>query len=461
MSLVTSHIVPGSREEVWNWHTRPGAVDRLTPPFFPFTPIQATTDLAQGTTIFSLPAGLRWEARHDLSGYVKGFRFTDVCVTAPIRALANWRHSHEFCEVDVDGAPATRITDEVRTRLPKASLAPMFAYRQQQLIHDIQKMAEFAEISNKPLRFAVTGSRGLVGRALVAQLTTLSHSVVRLVREKPEKVNSDPNAILSERFWDSAHPDPQLLADVDVLVHLAGEPIFGRFNDAHKKALRDSRVGPTARLASLVADSARCHVMVSASAIGFYGFDRGDEILTEESSSGSGFLAELTRDWEEDCAPAISAGKRVVVVRTGVVLSTRGGILPVLRTVFSTGLGGRFDDGGAWFSWVSLDDLTDTLIRASLDSRLTGPVNAVSPTPVTNAEMVQALSAQLRRPARFPIPALGPKVLLGAQGAEELVLASQKAMPGRLLELGHKFRYPTIEQALAHELGGERLFDAT
>ncbi|MDO5097788.1 MAG: TIGR01777 family oxidoreductase [Corynebacterium sp.] len=459
MSLVTSHIVPGSREDVWNWHSRPGAVARLTPPFFPFTPIQETTDLARGTTVFSLPAGLRWEARHDLSGYVKGFRFTDVCVTAPIRALANWRHSHAFCEVEVDGVAATRITDEVRTRLPKASLAPMFAYRQQQLIHDIKKMSEFAELTEKPLRFAVTGSRGLVGRALVAQLTTLGHSVVRLVREQPGDGGS-PDAVVSERFWDPENPDAGLVADVDVLIHLAGEPIFGRFNDAHKKALRESRVGPTSRLAALVAASDKCQVMVSASAIGFYGFDRGDEVLTEDSGLGSGFLAELTRDWEADCAPAVSAGKRVVMVRTGVVLSARGGILPVLRTVFSTGLGGKFDDGAAWFSWVSLDDLTDTLIRSAVDSRLVGPVNAVSPTPVTNAEMVRALGAQLRRPARFPIPAIGPKVLLGAQGAEELVLASQKVMPERLLRLGHEFRYSTIEQALAHELGGEKLFDA-
>ena len=146
MSLNTSHIVPARREEVWAWHSRPGAVARLNPPFYPFTPITQTTDLAKGTTVFALPAGLKWEARHDLSGYVKGFRFTDVCVSAPIRALATWRHSHSFMSIEVNGVPATKVTDEVHTRLPQSSLAPMFAYRQQQLIHDMSAMQRFRRL---------------------------------------------------------------------------------------------------------------------------------------------------------------------------------------------------------------------------------------------------------------------------------------------------------------------------
>ncbi|MDO4631607.1 MAG: TIGR01777 family oxidoreductase [Corynebacterium sp.] len=451
MSLNTSHVVPAPREDVWAWHSRPGAVARLTPPFFPFTPMKQTTDLARGTTVLALPAGLKWEAQHDLSGYVKGFRFTDVCTTAPIKALASWRHSHSFMSIEVDGEPATKVTDEVYTRLPESSIAPMFAYRQQQLIHDMAAMYRFQRLSSAPpLTVAITGSRGLVGRALMAQLTTLGHKVIQLVRTAPKK---------RQRQWDPQDPAPTLLDGVDVLVHLAGEPIMGRFTDAHKKALWDSRIEPTAKLAALVGRSPRCTTMISASAIGFYGFNRGDEELTEESSQGEGFLAELSQEWEASCLPA-SARSRVVNVRTGVLISGRGGMLPVLRTLFSTGLGGHFDGGTAWFSWIALDDLTDIIITAILDSSLSGPVNAVAPNPIQNSTMAQILGKQLRRPARFPIPNLGPKILLGTQGAEEFALADQQVQPAVLLDRGHTFRYPLYESALAHELGNEKLFDA-
>ena len=451
MSLNTSHIVPARREEVWAWHSRPGAVARLNPPFYPFTPITQTTDLAKGTTVFALPAGLKWEARHDLSGYVKGFRFTDVCVSAPIRALATWRHSHSFMSIEVNGVPATKVTDEVHTRLPQSSLAPMFAYRQQQLIHDMAAMQRFQQFSDRPLTVAITGSRGLVGRALTAQLTTLGHKVIQLVRTTPKK---------RQRRWDPQSPAADLLAGVDVLVHLAGEPIMGRFTDAHKQALWDSRVGPTAKLAELVAKSPQCDTMISASAIGVYSFNRGDEILTESSEAGEGFLAELSQAWEADCEAAVSAGKRVVNLRTGVVMSGRGGMLPLLRTLFSTGLGGQFHDGTAWFSWIALDDLTDIIITAAVNSSLSGPINAVSPNPIHNSEMVRTLGKQLHRPARFPIPNLGPRILLGSQGAEEFVLADQRVLPAALLKRGHVFRYRRFATAVAHELGYERLFDA-
>ncbi|MDO4760351.1 MAG: TIGR01777 family oxidoreductase [Corynebacterium sp.] len=452
MSLTTSHVVPASRSEVWQWHTRPGAVARLSPPFFPFTPIQQADSLSTGTTVFALPAGLRWVARHDLSGYVKGFKFTDVCVTAPIKALANWRHVHNFLDASsADSGPATTVTDEVFTRLPKATLAPMFAYRQQQLIEDMRAKARFEAISSRRLTVAITGSRGLVGRALSAQLTTLGHEVVPLVRSNPKP---------GQRLWDPARPDVNLLDGIDVLVHLAGEPIFGRFTEAHKKALWDSRVGPTEALAKLVAVSKSCHTFVSASTVGIYGHDRGEVALSEDSELGQGFLADLARNWESATVPAQVEGKRVVNLRTGIIISGRGGILPVLRTLFSTGLGGHFDDGQQWFSWVALDDVTDVIITACLDSSLSGPVNVTAPNPVINKELARTMGQQLRRPARFPIPSIGPKVLLGAQGAAEFALADQRVLPTALLSRGHVFRYEDLSAALAHELGNEKLFDA-
>ncbi len=452
MVFITSHVVPVDQETVWQWHTKQGAVARLTPPFYPLTPLRQATDLATGSTVYSLPAGLRWEARHDLSGYVRGHQFTDVCVNAPMRILANWRHTHTFTTVNLDGQLGTRITDEVRTRVPKASLAPLFAYRQHQLTEDLAARERFHHFATTPLRIGVTGSRGLVGRALTAQLQTLGHQVVQLVRD-----NLKPG----QRLWQPYNPDPELLTGLDLVVHLAGEPFFGRFNDSHKKALRETRIEPTQKLAQLVADSPTCHTMISSSTIGFYGVHRNHEALDESAEKGEGFLADLAVDWEQSCQPAIEAGKRVVILRSGVILSGRGGILPVLRNLFSTGLGGRFADAEAWFSWIAIDDLTDIIITAAVDSMAHGVFNAVAPQAVTNQEIAKILGKQLRRPARFPFPALGTKMLFGSQGTEDIVLADQKITPRALLSRQHHFRYPEISAALSHELGTESLFDAS
>lgn len=217
---------------------------------------------------------------------------------------------------------------------------------------------------------------------------------------------------------------------------------------------------PTRKLAQLVADSPSCTTLVNASAIGFYGHDRGDEQLPESANRGEGFLADVVDEWEQATQPATEGGKRVALIRTGVALSGRGGMLPLLKTLFSTGLGGQFGDGSNWFSWIALDDLTDIYYRAIIDTQLSGPINAVSPTPVNNQEMTKALATELHRPAFIQIPSLGPKILLGSQGAEELALANQQVLPSVLQELGHEFRYTTIAAAIAHELGGEELADA-
>ncbi|QGU04696.1 TIGR01777 family oxidoreductase [Corynebacterium comes] len=449
MSLTTSHVVPAPREQVWDWHTRRGALTRLTPPFLPFTPLRQAERLSDGTTVFGLPAGLKWVSRHDLSNYRPGHRFTDVCTNAPIKLLANWRHVHEFA----DHPDGTLITDTVNTRLPAAAMASFFAYRQQQLINDISFLGRVSHLQPaEPLTVAVTGSRGLVGRALTAQLTTAGHRVIQLVRKNPKE---------DQRLWEPYYPAEDLLKGVDVLVHLAGEPIFGRFNDSHKRAVRDSRIIPTQRLARLVADTDSVTTMIAASAVGIYGADRGDEALTESTERGEGFLADVVSEWEATTAPAREAGKRVLNVRFGAVLSGRGGMLPVLKALFSTGLGGNFGDGNFWFPWIALDDATDILIRGVLDPDWSGPVNAVSPTETLNRDFTAALSRQLRRPAIIPIPTIGPALILGREGAQELALANQRVVPQMLVDADHTFRYPTLDRALAHELGGEELFDKT
>lgn len=192
---------------------------------------------------------------------------------------------------------------------------------------------------------------------------------------------------------------------------------------------------------------------MSASAVGFYGYERGDSLLTEDASRGDGFLADVVADWEAATAPAADAGIRVVNVRTGVVQSANGGTLRLMRPLFAAGLGGRLGSGKQWLAWIGLDDLLDVYHRALYDTELSGPVNAVAPDPVRNNEYTAALGRVLHRPTLLPVPSFGPKLLLGAQGARELAEADQRVVPAKLEARGHRFRRPTVDAALAHELG--------
>ena len=445
MSFTASHVLPFDREFVWDWHTRKGAAARLIPPFFPMHPVKEAERLSDGTTTYSLPAGLRWVSRHDLSAYRRGHRFSEVCVSSPIRSIADWRHTHSFA--DVEGG--TLITDDIHTRAPSGPLKSFLAYRQHQLLGDLSFLSRIAALVDAPpLTVGVTGSRSLIGRAVTAQLRTAGHTVVQIVREKMRP---------GRRLWEPFHPAQDLLDGIDVVVHLAGEPMLGRFNDDHKKAIRDSRIVPTRKLAELAASSPQCTAFICASAIGLYGPHTGEAAVTETSEPGEGFLAEVTPEWEAAGAPAVEAGKRVVTIRTGVVLSGRGGVLPIKRVLFSTGLGGNVGGGSQWVSWISLDDLSDIYVRAVVDPTLSGPINAVAPNPVQNRDITKALSKQLNRPALMPIPSLGPKLLRGKEGAAEISLADQRVSPAVLSSKEHVFRFPTVEEALAHELGGDEL----
>ena len=270
--------------------------------------------------------------------------------------------------------------------------------------------------------------------------------MIRLVRHAATK--SD------ERHWNPYHPDPNLLAGVDAVIHLAGSSIAGRFTDGHRRAIRESRITPTRRLAELVARTpGGPRVLICASAIGVYGYDRGDEVLCEDSDRGEGFLAGVVADWEDATTPAQQAGARVALVRTGIVQSPRGGTLRLLRPLFAAGLGGRVGDGQQWLSWIGIDDLVDIYHRAVWDTNMSGPVNAVAPQPVRNVDYTRTLAHVLHRPAVLPVPPLAPRVLLGDQGARELACASQRVSPARLQAGGHRFRHPDLEQALRHLLG--------
>jgi uncharacterized protein len=451
MGLVYSSVVDAPRDEVFAWHGRPGAISRLTPPWQPVRVIAEADSLECGRAELALPGGLRWVADHQADSYDPPRRFVDSIgsgglASLPVHLAVRWRHAHEFEELADE---RTRVTDRVATRVPGSALRAMFAYRHRQLADDLAAHRQAAALGLAPATVAITGSSGLVGSALTAFLSTGGHRVVRLVRH--------PATNPTERQWAPEDPDPGTLAGVDAVIHLAGASIAGRFTDAHRRAIRDSRIGPTRRLAELLARTAdRPAALICASAIGYYGYDRGNEILTEDSDRGDGFLAGVVDDWEHASSPATEAGVRVVQVRTGIVQSPRGGTLRLLRPLFSAGLGGRVGDGRQWLSWIGIEDLVDIYHRGLWDTALSGPVNAVAPTPVRNADYTHTLAHVLHRPAVLPVPLVGPRVLLGGQGARELACASQRVSPARLQLVGHRFRHPQLEQALRHLLGRTR-----
>jgi uncharacterized protein (TIGR01777 family) len=450
MGIKYASTVDHPLDEVWAWHTRPGAMHRLVPPWQPMHIVKETESLANGQAILGLPGGLRWIARHDPAGYDPPHQFVDVLsssggldgvMTLPPRMIGWWRHTHRF---DDAGDGRTRMLDHVDTTVPGVALRSTFAYRHRQVAEDLAAHRDAAQAGAGPLVVAITGATGFVGTALSALLSTGGHQVIRLVRREPGD---------GERRWEPNNPAADLLDGVDVVVHLAGESIGGRFTAAHRRAIRDSRIEPTRKLAAVAGATPGLRAFVSASAIGYYGAERGDEILDEDSSRGTGFLADVVTDWEEATAPAADGGRRVVLVRTGIVQGAAGGTLKLLRPLFAAGLGGRLGSGKQWLSWIGIDDLLDIYYRAAYDGRLSGPVNAVAPTPVRNMEYTEALAKTLHRPAILPVPSFGPRLLLGRQGATELAEASQRVRPAKLIALDHRFRQSTVTDVLAHQLG--------
>ena len=278
------------------------------------------------------------------------------------------------------------------------------------------------------MKILVSGSHGLVGKALINSLTPDGHEIVRLVRNRPLEAAS--------------------LEGIDAVVHLAGESIAsGRWSDEKKRAIRESRTKGTALLSRTLAQLSRPPaVFVSASAIGYYG-SRGDELLTENSAPGNDFLANVCIEWENATKPAIEKGIRTVHARFGIILDAKEGALAKMLTPFRMGVGGRIGNGKQWMSWIAIDDVVSGLRFVISDQTTSGPVNFVAPNPVTNAEFTKTLGRVLSKPTLFPMPEFGVRLAFGEMG-EALLLSSQKVKPGVLKE----FHWPTPEAALRHLL---------
>lgn len=297
------------------------------------------------------------------------------------------------------------------------------------------------------MRIVVSGSAGLIGSALVKSLTTHGHAVTRLVRDKRE---AGGDAVL----WDPASGtvDKGGLEGHDAVVHLAGRNIASeRWTPAVKAGLRESRVGGTKLLSTALGElDSPPKVLAVASAIGYYG-NRGEAVIREDGSPGSGFLANLCREWEAAATPARQKGIRVVNLRIGVVLSPDGGALAKMLVPFQLGLGGPIGSGAQYMSWIVLDDVAVAIELLLSQDDIEGPVNLVAPHAVTNMQFTKALGKVLARPTIFPVPAFGARLAFGEM-ADELLLASTRVEPAKLLAAGYQFHYPEIEGALRHVL---------
>jgi uncharacterized protein (TIGR01777 family) len=294
-------------------------------------------------------------------------------------------------------------------------------------------------------RVLISGASGLIGSALVGSFAAQGVRVVQLVRGRASKSASSSSRV----SWDPlATLAVGVASGFDAVIHLSGESVVGRWTEEKKSAIFESRVVVTRNLATALAKSeVKPGVFVSASAVGFYG-NRGDEILREESPGGQGFLPEVCREWEDASKIAAAAGIRTVNLRTGLVLSGKGGALAKILTPFKLGLGGRIGSGKQWWSWIHVDDMVGGIHHVLGAEWLSGPVNMVAPNPLRNAEFAKVLASVLGRPAIFPVPEFGLRLVFGKMAADEMFLASQRVAPEKLSGSGYAFRFPDLRSAL-------------
>ncbi|WP_224372939.1 TIGR01777 family oxidoreductase [Hyalangium versicolor] len=447
--------MPVAASELFAWHAREGAFERLAPPWESVEVLERSGDgIREGARLVLRtrigPVAPRWEARH--TKYIEGSLFQDEQVSGP---FARWVHTHRFWP---EPPSSSVLEDEVVYTPPmgvagrafgggiiRRKLERMFAYRHAVTREDLRRHAAFS--GQGPLTVAVTGSTGLIGGALVPFLTTGGHRVRRLVRGRP-------NAERGDVAWNPAKGelDVAALEGVDAVVHLAGENVAQRWTPQAKESILRSRTEGTRVLCEGLARlQKKPKVLVCLTGTGFYG-NRGDELLTEVSAPGEGFLASVCLEWEAATAAAEEAGIRVVHLRTGVVLDARGGALAKMVPPFLMGGGGPVGGGQQWMSWIALEDVVGLTHFALFTPELRGPVNGVSPQAVRQGDFARTLGRVLSRPAVFPLPAAAVRALFGEMGKETL-LTGAHVSPELAERHGYPFMLPELESALRFTLG--------
>jgi len=445
-----------SDEALFQWHARPGAFQRLTPPWLPIT-LERFEGIQDGQrAVIRLgygPASIRWIAEH--FDYVEGEQFCDRQVRGPFEA---WTHVHRM---EPDGPDASTLIDAIDYELPLGGLGTLFGsgiardeldrqftYRHRITQQDLDLHQRYNP-EERSLTIAVSGASGLIGRQLTAFLTTGGHTVKRLTRSRP--VADD--AI----YWNPREEaiEAKKLEGVDAVIHLAGENVFAlRWTEAKKDSIMHSRRVGTRLLADALAGlDDPPDVFLSASAVGYYG-DHGTEPITEDTAPApdAGFLSAVCEAWEAATQPAADAGIRTVQLRTGIVLTPTGGALQLMLPAFRLGLGGRIGAPDQYFPWIALDDVIGGYVHTLFTDSVDGPVNLTAPEPATMDAYAKTLAGVLSRPALLNVPGGAVRTALG-EVADEMLLQSARVRPSTLEGTGYAFRYPTLEGALRHLLG--------
>lgn len=447
-----SHLPAGARR-VFAWHENPGAFERLSPPWQRVR-LLAHEGIGDGRRavlrLYVGPFYRTWIAEH--VDCLPGRQFGDFQVRGP---FGSWTHVHRMVD---DGPDACFLEDDIRYALPvdrlswpvfgelaRRSLERLFRYRHRVTERDLDVLRR---LGSRKLRIAVSGSAGAIGRRVCAFLSAGGHEVIRLVRTEDRRREDGV-------LWDptTGRFEAERLSDLDAVIHLAGEPIVRfRWSLDDMQAFRSSRVGGTHLLAEGLASLAKPpRVLISASGVGYYG-DRGPEVVRESDPAGSGTLSRLVTDWEAATAPAAAAGIRVVSARLGAVLTPEAGILGRLLPWFRAGLGAAPSRIDPFVSWIGPEDVIGALCHILGDENLSGPVNLVSPEPVTLDTFTGTLARLLRRPRALRIPEALLRAALGAVW-HEMVSPSIRAEPAELRSSGYSFFQPRLEEALGHVLG--------
>ncbi len=451
--FVASSCYPCTAQELYEWHSRDGALERLIPHWERTTVIAKEGGIEEGgKVVMKMHAGLfpfTWHAHHIEN--VPGVMFRDIQQRGPFKY---WSHSHHFTDTDAGAV----LEDRIDYQLPAHKYLPgfvqrnmdktlrrIFAHRQEKLREDLLL---HNRCSRKSMSLLVTGASGILGKALIPLLTTGGHTVWKLVRRK-----ADP--FKNEIYWDPAQGeiDKESLPQLDGVIHLAGEYIgLGRWTEEKKRKIIESRMDGTHLLASTLASLPKPpEVLLSGSAVGFYG-DCGDSVVHESRESGNDFISEVCRVWEEATKPAVDAGIRTLLMRIGVVLTPQGGALQ--RFINSSHLGciSRIGPGQQYISWLSIDDMVASILHSLASKDLSGPVNIAAPGPITNRDFMRVLAALLRRPIMPTIPVFVLKTIYG-QMASEILLSGCRVSSKKLEDSGFRFRHSNLEEALRSMLG--------